>query len=201
MLEFHGLDKGLPAGRWSAAMYARVKLHLGELEISDSLRFAFKIMVNELEHLRQLRKELLQQLRKLARSDRYKESVELLQSAPGVGMLTAIRLVLEWGDVSRFKRKEEFASFLGLVPSDYSSGEQERQGHITKQGNRGVRSWLVECSWIAIRHDPVLLDKFRRVLRNCGSKKKAIVAVARKLAIRLRRILLSREPYAIGVVE
>ena len=57
-------------------------------------------------------------------------------SAPGIGMLTAIRLALEWGDVSRFGRKEEFASFLGLVPSDYSSGEQERRGHITKQGNR-----------------------------------------------------------------
>lgn len=44
--------------------------------------------------------------------------------------------------MSQFERKEEFASFLGLVPSDYSSGEQERQGHINKQGNHGVRSWL-----------------------------------------------------------
>lgn len=91
-------------------------------------------MFKELGQLRQLKKELLQQLRKLARSDRYKESVKLLISAPGIGILTAIRLALEWGDVSRFKRKEEFASFLGMVPSDYSSGEQERQGHITKQG-------------------------------------------------------------------
>ena len=64
-----------------------------------------------------------------------------------------------------------------------------------------MRSWLVECSWMAIKHDPVLLDKYRRVLKNCGSKKKAIVAVARKLAIRLRRILLNGEPYVIGVVE
>jgi transposase len=201
MLEFHGLDKGLSAGPWSKAMYARVLRHLEELAISDSLRFCFKVMLDELEHLRQLRKGLLQQLKRIAETKRYKESVEILKSAPGIGMLTAIRLLLEWGDVSRFNRKEEFACFLGLVPSDYSSGEQERQGHITKQGNRGVRSWLVECSWIAIRHDPVLMDKFRRVLRNCGSKKKAIVAVARKLAMRLRRILLSREPYAIGVVE
>ncbi len=59
----------------------------------------------------------------------------------------------------------------------------------------------MECSWVAIRYDPVLLDKFRRVLRNCGSKKKAIVAVARKLALRLRRLLLSKEMYVIGVVE
>lgn len=64
-----------------------------------------------------------------------------------------------------------------------------------------MRAWLVESSWVAIRKAPVLLDKFRRVLRNCGSKKKAIVAVARKLAMRLRRILLSKEPYVVGVVE
>lgn len=202
MLEFHGLDKALPAGPWdSGTAYTRLRQHLGEIDLSDSLRFSFEVMFKELGQLRQLKKELLQQLRKLARSDRYKESVRLLKSAPGIGMLTAIRLALEWGDVSRFGRKEEFASFLGMVPSDYSSGEQERQGHITKQGNRRVRSWLVECSWVAIRYDPVLLEKFRRVLRNCGSKKKAIVAVARKLALRLRRILLSKEPYIVGVVE
>lgn len=200
-LEFHGLDDDLLSGRWSGAMYARVRRQLGEIEISDSLRFSFEVMFRELESLRQLQKEVLLQLKKLARSDRYKESVTLLMSAPGIGMLTAIRLALEWGDVSRFKRKEEFASFLGLVPSDYSSGEQEHRGHITKQGNRGPRSWVVESSWVAIRLDPVLLDKFRRVLRNSGSKKKAIVAVARKLSLRLRRVLLSREPYVVGVVE
>ncbi len=201
MLEFHGLDNGLPGGKWSQAMYDRVRRQLAETEMSDSLRFSFEIMFRELEQLRQLRKDLLLQLRGLARSERYKEAVDLLKSTPGVGMLTAIRLVLEWGDVSRFRRKEEFASFLGLVPSDYSSGEQERQGHITKQGNRGPRSWLIECSWVAIRFDPVLLEKFRRVLRSCGSKKKAIVAVARKLAMRLRRLLLSGQPYVVGVIE
>jgi len=158
-------------------------------------------MFRELENLRQMKKELLLQLKKLAKSDRYKGSVELLKSAPGIGVLTAIRLALEWGDVSRFRRKEEFASFLGMVPSEYSSGDQEHRGHITKQGNRSVRRWLVESSWVAIRHDPVLLEKFRRVLRNCGSKKKAIVAVARKLALRLRRALLIGEPYVAGVVE
>jgi transposase len=201
MLEFHGLDNGLPAGRWSGAAYARLRQHLAEIEISDSLRFSFEVMFREMEQLRQLQKELLLQLRKLARSDRYKGSVRLLMSAPGIGMLTAIRLTLEWGDLSRFGRKEEFASFLGLVPSDYSSGDQERRGHITKQGNRSVRGWLTESSWVAIRYDPMLLDKFRRVLRNCGSKKKAIVAVARKLALRLRRVWLSGEPYVVGVVE
>jgi transposase len=201
MLEFHGLDDSLPAGRWKATAYVRVLQNLGQMEISDSLRFSFEMTFRELENLRELKEELVQWLRKLARSDRYKKSVRLLMSAPGIGVLTAIRLALEWGDVSRFGRKEAFASFLGLVPSEYSSGEQERRGHITRQGNRSVRRWLTESSWVAIRHDPVLLDKFRRVLSHCGSRKKAIVAVARKLALRLRRVLLSGDAYVVGVVE
>ncbi len=201
MLEFHGLDDGLPAGNWSPAGYVRLHEKLSQMEISDSLRFSFQVMFRELEILHRLKKELVQQLRKLAGSKRYKNIVKLLMSAPGIGILTAIRLALEWGDLSRFGRKEEFASFLGLVPSDYSSGELEHRGHITRQGNRSVRAWLTESSWSAIRQDPVLLDKFRRVLSHCGSKKKAIVAVARKLALRLRRVLLSGEPYVIGVLE
>jgi transposase len=200
-LEFHGLDREFPAGPWSQAMYARARKYIEESQTSDSLRFSFDILFRELEQLRRMKAEVVLRLRKLARSGRYKESVALLKSAPGVGELTAVRLALEWGDLSRFKRKEDFASFLGLVPSDHSSGEQEHQGHITKQGNRSVRSWLVESSWRALRTDPVLLAKFKRVLASCGSKKKAIVAVARKLALRLRKVLLTGEPYAIGVVE
>ncbi len=200
-LEFHGLDKDLPAGRWSQAMYARARKYVQEAGVSDSLHFSFDMLFRELEQLRQMKKELILKLRKLARSQRYKGSVTLLKSAPGIGELTAIRLVLEWGNLSRFERKEDFASFLGLVPSDYSSGEEQRQGHITKQGNRGVRTWLIESSWRAVSQDPVLLAKFRRVLKSCGSKKKAIVAVARKLALRLRRVLLTGEPYVVGVME
>ena len=127
--------------------------------------------------------------------------MKLLKSAPGIGPLTSIRLILELGNVDRFKRKEEFASFLGLTPGEYSSGEQERKGHITKQGNRWIRSWLVESSWVAIRHDQVLLEKFNNVYKHCGSKKKAIVAVARKMGIRLRALLLTGQPYVVGVLE
>jgi transposase len=171
------------------------------MDLSDSLRFCFGIVIRELEHLWQIRKELRRQLITLARSKPYKETVQILKSAPGIGIFTAIRLALEWGDLTRFKRKEDFASFLGLIPSEYSSGETERKGHITKQGNRGVRSWLVECSWVAIRYDPVLQNKFQRVYRRCRSRKKAIVAVARKLAIRLRALLLNRQAYMFGTVE
>jgi transposase len=200
-LEFHGIDDQFPPGSWRPSHYRKLFGQLDHLGLSASLHFALKMMFTELTTLWQLRKEILKQLRLLAKSERYKENVAILKSAPGIGPLTAIRLALEWGDVSRFNRKEDFSSFTGLIPSDYSTGEQERLGHITKQGNRDVRSWLVECSWVSIRKDPVLLEKYQAVCRSSGSKKKAIVAVAHKLAIRLRALLLTRQMYELGVVE
>lgn len=200
-LEFHGLDREFPSGAWFRADYMKVNKHIAEMDIAPSLKLSFKVMFMELFNLWELQKQVLTELHKFAKSEPYKSTIDLLKSAPGIGLLTAIRLVLEWGDLTRFTRKEEFSSFLGLIPSDYSSGENEHKGHITKQGNRSVRSLLTECSWVAIRYDPVLLEKFNRVAKSTGSKKKAIVAVARKLANRLRYVLIHQTPYVIGLVH
>jgi transposase len=201
VLEFHGLDQQFAPGKWTTARYRELQQGLGQMGLSDSLQFSLEILLTEWEQLRGLRKRVLSQLRTLARSERYRSTVNLLKSAPGVGLLTAIRLALEWGDVRRFARKENFASFLGLTPAEYSTGETERKGHITKQGNPGPRTWLVESSWVAIKYDPVLLEKYQNVYRSSGKKKVAIVAVARKLGLRLRAVLLTGEPYIVGIVE
>jgi len=200
-IEFHGLDRYFPCGEWNRSHYREAEQRIKTMDISDSIKFAFATLFDMLHYLRQQRCLVLKRLRAIAQQDNYQKNVELLRGVPGIGFLTAIRLVLEWGDVSRFKRKEEFSAFLGLIPSDHSTGEQDHKGHITKQGNQQVRTWLIECSWVAIRFDPILLEKYRTVLSHCGSGKKAIVAVARKLAIRLRAILLSGEPYQIGLEE
>lgn len=204
-IEFHGLEHSFTAGDWNRADYRKAEEKLEELHLGESLLFSLKLLFKELRVLWQYQKDVLRKLRELSKSDRYKKQASLLQTAPGIGPLTAIRLVLEWGDISRFKRKEEFSAFLGLIPSDYSTGDNEHLGHITKQGNRQVRAWLVECAWVAIRHDPVLLEKYNRVAMDVQGKmkykKKAIVAVARKLAMRLRSILLSGEEYCIGLLE
>ena len=205
MIEFHGLEQYFPSGNWTQATYRQAAGVVEDLSVGESLKLVFETYFVQLDQLRQQQKKVLKELRKLAKSDRYGRSVALLQSAPGIGQLTAIRLTLEWGDISRFKRKEDFSSFLGLTPGEYSTGESEHLGHITKQGNREIRAWLVECAWIAIRYDPVLLEKYNRVALNAQGKGKykkvAIVAVARKLALRLRCILLSGEPYQVGLEE
>ena len=204
-MEYHGLERFFPMGDWGRRQYREAEEKLAELNIGESLRFTLQMFFTQLRQLRQYQNEVLRKLREIAKSQRYKKAVDILRSAPGIGKLTSMRLALEWGDVSRFNRKEEFAAFLGLVPSDYSTGENEHLGHITKQGNRQIRAWLIECAWVAIRHDPVLLEKFNRVAMDAQGKMKykkmAIVAVARKLAIRLRSILLSGEPYQIGLIE
>jgi len=200
-LEFHGLDNQFQAGSWYRSHYKKAYESITKMDISPSLKFDFNIMFNELFHLWELQKQVLNELNILAKSEAYKADVDLLRSAPGIGILTAIRLILEWGSLERFERKAAFSSFLGLIPSEYSSGETEHKGHITKQGNRLVRSWLIECSWRALKYDPVLLEKFNAVVRSSGSRKKAIVAVARKLANRLRFVLIHKTPYTIGLVH
>jgi len=200
-LEFHGLDRKFPQGVWSHAAYHRVHEQLNGMDLSSSIKNTFNVYFEKLNYLYTVQKQTLQELHKLAKAEPYQKSVELLKSVPGIGILTAIRLLLEWGELTRFHRKEEFSCFLGLIPSDYSTGEQERKGHITKQGNRLVRSWLIECAWQALKYDPVLVEKFNAVVKSSGSKKKAIVAVARKLAIRMRTLLLQETPYVIGLVK
>jgi len=86
-----------------------------------------------------------------------------------------------------------------MSPSQHSSGERVRFGHITHEGNSFVRHVLIESAWTVIRHDPVLRDKYDRLRAKGTNGKKAIVAVARSLAIRLRRCLLEETPYVIGI--
>jgi transposase len=141
-------------------------------------------------------------LRRFCRKERYRKAFEIARSLPGIGWFTAIRLVLELGeDLSHFTSGKKIASFIGLTSSEYSTGETEHRGRITGMGSGFLRSTLIENSWIAIRKDPVLLDKFTRIWHGSGSKKKAIVAVARMLIVRLRACIISGTAYAIGTVQ
>jgi len=74
----------------------------------------------------------------------------LLQTQPGVGAITALAYVLTLGDVSRFPRGKQVASYLGLIPREHSSGGRQKLGAITKQGNRMLRMLLVEAAQIAV---------------------------------------------------
>jgi transposase len=193
--DFHGYDETLPEGAW----YDRDYQSLAELSLPEPLQLCLNLHLEHLKHLSAAKISLRKQLRALARKPRYNQLFKLFCTAPGVGWYTAIRLVLEWGeDLSRFTNAKQFASFTGLTASEYSTGESVQRGSITKDGARHVRAWLIECAWTAYKHDKELLHKFDAVSRSSGSKKKAIVAVARKLAVRLRAVALSGQPYKVA---
>ena len=202
-LDFHGLNDGFPAGAWKDSYYKQ----LYHLKLSDSLQVSLDCYLHHLKELEQLRAKLMKELQALCKKARYCKSVRIKKSSPGVGWLSAIRFTLEWGNMTRFSngkkrtRPPGMASFTGLTSSEYSTGEKVRRGRITGQSSKQVRVWLIQCAWRAIKKDPVLLGKFRSVWKNSGSKKKAIVAVARKLAVRMWAIELAGQTYCVGVVK
>jgi transposase len=121
-------------------------------------------------------------------------AARLLMTQPGVGPNTALAFVLTIGDVSRFPRGKQVASYLGLIPREESSGGRQKLGAITKQGNRMLRSLLVEAAQIAVRYDPGFRKQY---LHRCHQKPKGVakVAAARKLAVRLYWMLRTQKPY------
>src|SRR2546425_1418376 len=119
---------------------------------------------------------------------------KLLMTQPGVGPITALAYVLTLGDVSRFPRGKQVASYLGLIPREESSGGRQKLGVITKQGNRMLRMLLVEAAQAAVRYDPQFRKEY---LHRCHKKPKAVakVAAARKLAVRLYWMLRTNVAY------
>ncbi len=122
------------------------------------------------------------------------QNARLLMTQPGVGPVTSLAFVLTLGDVSRFPRGKQVASYLGLIPREYSSGGHRRYGSISKQGNRFLRMLLVEAAQGAVRCDPQLRSEY---LHRCHRKPKGVakVAAARKLAIRLYWMLRTQKAY------
>jgi len=166
---------------------------------TTSYQEALGLIIEEYEFLRKQINTIGKLLQQLSESDRYSKRMECLLSIPGIGKLSAITILLEIGDIERFPSAEKFASYLGLTPSEHSSGDVVRKGSLTGMGHSSLRKLLVEVSWVAIKKDPVLLEKFQRLSKG-KSKCKAIVAVAKSLANRIRKILKDDEPYVIGVV-
>jgi transposase len=106
--------------------------------------------------------QLERAIREAAEQEPWCTLVDKLRCLRGIDTLTALALVAEIGDFSRFKTAEEFMAFVGLVPSEHSSGEKRRQGSITKVGNSHVRRLLVEAAWHARRRPKVGYDLARR---------------------------------------
>src|SRR5215467_10511414 len=113
---------------------------------------------------------------------------------PGVGPITALAYVLTIGDVARFKRGKQVASYLGLIPSEHSSSNRRRLGSISKQGNSFMRMLLVESAQSVNRLDSGFRKQYKQ---RCHRMAKGVakVAAARRLAVRLYWMLRTNTAY------
>jgi transposase len=123
----------------------------------------------------------------LAKTPRYVAAVTEMCRLTGVGLLTAMVFLSEIGDVHRFANRRELGAYLGLVPKAGESGvKTDRKGHITRQGPSRVRRVLCQAAWARVRWDPSEEKAYERIVsRNPRKKKIAVVAVMRRLAVRM----------------
>jgi transposase len=126
---------------------------------------------------------------------RLRQDAVRLMTHPGIGPVNALAFVLTIGPVSRFQRSKQIASYLGLNPSEHSSGGKRRLGAISKQGNTLVRWLLIEAVHHVVRLDPEFRQDYQRLKSRRGNAV-AKVAIARKLAVRMYWMLRSGADYA-----
>lgn len=199
-LDYTGIE--LP-GKFSNANWSKNFLQwLWEIKFEySSSRVTLDYMIREAELLRKELLSISNDIRKLMRSKGYKKLYYLLRTITGIGPLTAALLITEIGDMKRFANFYQLNSFIGLLPSEHSSGERESKGRLTIRRHRQLRSDLIECAWTARRTDPALSLFYSEQLKRGKEPKLIIVKIARKLLSRIRYVWLTEKPYERGVVK
>jgi len=168
---------------------------LHQLSLPDNLRFCLDVLLTELDHFNQCIERVKNRMRTLSRQARFSDRLERLQTHPGVGPVVALSFLTEMYQAERFPGPREVARYVGLAPQVRQSGQTRREGPILKTGRSALRSLLVEAAWQWVRKDPAAAAIYGRLVCNTGRGKKAIVAMARKLAINLWMMLIREESY------
>ena len=127
-----------------------------------------------------------------------KEKVDLLKSIPGVGDITAVSFISSICNEERFKNGDKVASYFGLVPRVRGSGDNEKNGSITKKGNSRTRNKIIQATRALLNSklDNSIKRFYKRLLKRGIDKKKALIATARKLVKVMFAVLSDRRKFA-----
>lgn len=195
-LLFHGIEVPDDLNTsWTNAFVEWLETHPTD---RPTLDVGLMIMVQSWKHMKDQERELGRQLEALA-EERYAEDFERMTSVPGIGLIGGMTLILEVGDWDRFDNERNFNGYTGLVPSAHNTGETTRNGPLIRQGNKRIRTTLVEAAWRVITHDA----RMRRIYEDIKARSRAstaIVAVARRLGLAIRAMMRDEtfyeyEPY------
>jgi transposase len=173
----------MPSGAsgWTRDSVAR----LHELAMIDDGQLWRTALAEDLQQLALVQQSIVRIEGELERIGRADDRVQLLKTIPGVGARLAETIVAVIDDPHRFDRGRRVGSYAGLTPRQFQSGNVNRQGRITSEGHRVLRSLLVQVAWLGLRHNRWMREVYERVRRGSEANKKiAIIAVARRLLIR-----------------
>ena len=199
LLLFEGIEfPPAPAGsQWSFL----VKDKLRKLACSGTVRFKLDQLLDSLEFNEKQVLKAIREIRRYCQNDpELSQCMKYLMSLPGIGWITASQLLARIGDWRELNNIRQLGGFLGLVPTEHSTGERTDRGSITRTGDERLRSKVIQASWSAIRQDNELREFFRAVCRKHPrevASRVAIVAVARKLSVRITVVLMKQRPYEV----
>jgi len=156
---------------------------------SEKLRVHQDLAV--LDALKGLLEEVEAELAHLSTQPPWADQVTYLLQLPGIGLILAMTILAAIGDVTRFPSAKKLVGYSGLGGRVHVSGQQHTTGSITKRGRRELRAALVEAAWAAVQSHPVWQAHFDKLSARIG-RKKAIVAIARKLLVVVWHVLTER---------
>jgi transposase len=166
--------------------------------IPDAIRDALTPVLDQIEQIGTQLRDYDKRIEQMAKTDY--APTKLMRQIPGVGVLTSMAFTLTIDDPHRFDKSRDIAAYLGLLPRQSDSGESKPQLSITKAGDRMVRRLLVGCAHYVLGHFGPDSDLRRWGLSLAArggknAKKRAVVAVARKLAVVMHRLWVTGEVY------
>ena len=187
-----------PAGsQWSFV----VKAKLRKLPCSAVVRFKLDQLLDNLEFGEKQILKSTREIRRFCHNDpELSQGIEYLKTLPGFGWIVASQMMARVGDWRQIKNIRQLPAFLGLVPTERSTGERTDRGSITHSGDPRLRSKLIQASWSAIRQDGELREFFRTVARKHPrhlGPRIAIVAVAHKLSVWASVLLMKQRPFEV----
>ena len=147
-------------------------------KLKENERIVMEDMLKRLADLIDREREMENRIALAVKND---QRIKLLMTIPGINVYSAAVIISEIDDISRFKSKEKFSSYAGLVPRQDQSGDRDIRGHISKRGPSMLRFVLVTASHTAIKRSRRLRAKYLSIVRRVG-RNRAIVAIARILA-------------------
>lgn len=183
MLTFHGV--AMPTGKsWTKAWRARLTKNTAATDTTGFLLSALEAKISALEHIEQTVAELDVKLVQIYENSHSAQVAQRVRAHKGIGLPSAVMIATEVADFTAFDNSAAFASYVGIVPREFSSGERVRRGSITRVGNRRLRWIFVECAWVWIRCDPKAHAVYDKIKCRRGARR-AITAMARRLAVRV----------------